>query len=338
MSIDKVLEEYRDVVRSDVFVRYEKQFADKIVSELSKGYLGGLPEPRLVETVEGIVNSVHNFSETSHQPYFEISTRSIFIHGNKSQVQFKYYGNWVNSIELGDLIFIISVVHNGKKHFEKITTNQFKKEKSSSKRISWGITNKKQLYLLSRFPPFRGVKGLVPKRMRYLPNNSGCLGSYGLLYEPGDFAFVSATGLDSFMGDRKTLKMKELHNLSNITLKGPFYWCETFCPLNWHILGNCHFSNDVFSFVHEYLRANIGESVFSRMGIDNPQVRIFLGELISIIESKARREKSEDMLNFVNEFRRFPYFDIEGLNQINRDIDPEGGGIGIIHTTIDLGE
>lgn len=344
MSIGRALEKYRDVIRSDVFVKYEKQLADKIVSALSKGYVQGLHEPPLVKVVENVIEGVGDFDEKSRRPYFRLSTKSIFIHGNKSQVQFKYYGNWVNSIELGDLVFIISVVYNGKKHFEKITINQFKKEKSRSKSVSWSITNKKQLYLLSRFPPFRGVRGLIPKKTCYLPNNSGCLGSYGLLYKPGDFAFISATRLDCFMGDRKTLKMTELHDLINTTVKHPFYWCEVFCPLDWHILGNCHFSNDVFSFVHEYLRANIGEPALSKIGVDNPQVRIFLDKLMSVIESRARKEKSKEkskkMLNFVNAFREFPYLDTEKRNRFNKSagFDDDRGGIGIIHTTIDLGE
>jgi len=338
MAIDRALEKYREVTRSDVFVRYEKRFANEIVTALSKGYLQGSDERPLVKIIEDVVNNVRSFSDKSSKPYFELSTQSIFIHGNKSQVKFKYYGNWINSIELGDLIFIVSVVHNGKKHFEKITINQFKREKSQSKSVSWSISNKKQLYLLSKFPPFRGAKGLVPKRTHYLPNFSGCLGSYGLLHKPGDFAFVSATRFDCFMGDRKTLKMTELYDLIDNTVKPPFYWCNVFCPLDWHILGNCHFSNDVFDFVHEYLRANIGEPVLMKMGVDNPQVRAFLDQLMSNIESKGKREKSEDMLNFVNEFRRFPYFDIRRLNQTKQDREPEGGGIGIIHTTINLGE
>lgn len=338
MSIGTVLEKYRDVARSGSFVRYEKRFAEKIVSELSKGYKGGRHETPLVRMVEDVVNSVHDFVGKGRYPYFEISANSVFIHGNKSQVKFRYHSDWVNSTELGDIVFIISVAHNGKKHFEKITINQLKRDRSTAKSVVWDITNKKQLYLLSRFPPFEGVKGLVPKRTHYFPNFSGCLGSYGLLHKPGDFAFASATRFDCFMGDRKTLKMIELYDLINKVVEPPFYWCDGFCSLNWHILDNCHFLNDVFSFVHEYLRSNIGEPVFMRIGIDNHQVRVFLHELMSAVGSRAKTEKSERMLNLVDAFRRFPYFEIERVNQASRNVDPEGGGIGIIHTTIDLGE
>jgi len=339
MSISQVLEKYKEATTSDTFAKYEKGFSDKIVSALSKGYVQQLCEPCLVRIVEDVVNSVRSFNDKGQRPYFELSTKSIFIHGNKSHVRFKYYGNWIDSIELGDLIFIISIVYQSKKYFEKITINQFKRDKNKPKSTSWGITNKKQLYFLSRFPAFEGVKGLIPKKTYYLPNHSGCLGSYGLLHKPGDFAFVSATRLNYFIGDRTTLKMTELYNLVDVRVRHPFqWWGEIFYPWIGFILGNCHFSNDVFSFVHDYLRASIGEPVFTRIGVGNPQVRLFLDDLMSAIKSKGKREKSEKMQDFVNEFRKFSYVDIEDLGRHNRDGDFDGGGIGIIHTTIDLGE
>jgi len=317
MSIEKALQKYIDVVKSDGFVEYEKKFADRIISALSKGYIRGLHETLLVKD---IVNSVSDFEKVSHQPYFKLFTKSIFIHGQKSLVQFNYYGKRTNSIELGDLIFIISIVYNKRKYFEKVTINQFKKDKSKSRSIVWNITNNKQLYLLSRFPAFIGVKGLVPKRNCYLPNYSGCLGSYGLLHKPGNFVFVSATRLDSFMGDKKTLKRKELYDLVNARIRHLIHWHNFLYPAGRYIFNNCHFSNDVFNFVHEYLRMNIGELVSTKIGMDNPQARNFIDELKSIIESKAKKEKSK------------------GQDRFNErvDIGFEDGGIGIIHTTIDL--
>lgn len=337
MSIDRVIEKYAKTVKSDVFVKYEKDFANKMLSALSKNYLKGKDEPSLVRVVEDIVNSVQYLNAKGQRLPFELTTKSIFIHGNKSQVQFSYYGKSTNSVELGDLIFILSVVHNGKKYFEKLTINQFKKDKRKSRIISWNISNKEQLYLLSRFPTFRGVRGLIPKREYDLPNYSGCLGSYGLIHKPGDFAFVSATRLSSFMGCRKTLKFKELNNLIGVRSNGIPDCCPTFCPTFWPILGNCHISFDVYQFIDEYLRANVGEPVFAEIGLDNSQARTLLHDLLTALKIKAKREKSKKMLDFVKSFRKFPYADKE-KNQSNENIDfnPEGGGIGIIHTTIDL--
>ena len=333
------MEKNTEAIRSDVFASYEKEFAQRMVSALSKGYLQELHEPPLVEIVEYVVNSVHNFIMRDHKTWFELITKSIFVHGNKSQVEFDFYGQ-NKQRELCDLIFIVSVVLNGQKYFEKFTLNQFKKEKRSS-RVVWSLSNKEQLYLLSRFPSFRGVKGsLIPMKNYNLSNYSGCLGSYGLLHKPGDFAFVSATRLDSFIGDKKTLKMMELHTLLNNKVKHLFVWCPILYPPVGNIFGNCHFSHDVFNFVHEYLRMNIGEPIFMKIGIDNPQARNFLHELMLAIESKARKEKSKRILSFINAFRKFPYVDRKGQNRFNEgvDFDFEGGGIGIIHTTIDLRE
>jgi len=43
---------------------------------------------------------------------FKISTKSIFIHRNKFLAEFEYYGERIKK-ELGDLIFILSVIYNG---------------------------------------------------------------------------------------------------------------------------------------------------------------------------------------------------------------------------------
>jgi hypothetical protein len=177
-----------EVIRSDVFARYEKEFAQRIISGLSNGYLQKLYETQLVQTLQDVVNHVHDLSMKDPLSSFELSTSSIFIHGNKSQVTFDYYGENKPG-ELGDLIFIISLVLNRQIYFEKLTVNQFKRDKTGQKSIAWEIDHK-QLYLLSRFPKFRVVKGLIPKKEFSLPNYSGCLGSFGLLYRPGDFVFV----------------------------------------------------------------------------------------------------------------------------------------------------
>jgi hypothetical protein len=95
----------------------------------------------------------------------------------------------------------------------------------------------------------------------------------------------------------------------------------------------------VYEFIDEYLRANVGEPVFAETGLNNSQARTLLHNLLTAVKIKAKREGSKRMLNFVESFRNFPYVD-KGKNQSNEDVDfdPEGGGIGIIHTTIDLME
>ena len=179
MPIDKVVERYLELIKTEHFVKYEKDFAYKVQEGLYKGYTNGFSEPTMVSVIEGIVNKLNGLSVSANR--FEISTKSIFIHGNKSQVEFEYYGQRVQR-ELGDLVFILSVIYNGRKYFEKITISQFKKDYDG---LKWNISNKGQLYLLSRFPSFRGIKGsIIPMREFNLPNYSGCLGSFNLLFGP----------------------------------------------------------------------------------------------------------------------------------------------------------
>lgn len=363
MIIEKVLIKYMNVVTSDVFVRYEKEFAQRIISGLSKGYRINLNEPKFVQNLVSEINKIHDLSKKDNGNSFKLSTRAIFIHGNKSIVEFDYYGK-KEKRELGDLIFIISLVFNSKKYFEKFTINQVKKDKISSRDISWDIKNKGQLYLLSRFPTFRCVKGIIPKREYNLPNYSGSLGSYGLLYKPGDFTYISATELDSFIGYRKKLKKNELHNLTNGLekyLSHPFFYSNSsdidelfhnifkyrpyvfrrFLPFN--LFDTCHYTYNTFDFSHKYLTMRIGEPIFMTVGIDNTQTRNFLWELLSAVKIKTIRAKEknlDEVLSFMNKFIRYGYaYDRreEGLRE-DIEFDFEGGGIGIIHTIIKLSE
>ena len=367
MNIERLVRKYIDATKSDTFVRYEKEFAQQITSALAKGYLQGLHEPPLVQIVEDMVNSLRSLTMRNNRTYFELSTSSVFIHGNKSQVEFDYYGQSAQR-ELGDLIFIVSVVFNGKKYFEKFTINQLKKDKRSSKSILWSIENKKQLYLLSRFPTFRGVRGsLIPMRDFNLQNYSGSLGSYGFLHVPGDFAFVSATKLESYLGSRKTINGNDLYRLHGSLSNYPcrllgighprdieewFYICrklcryeKLFCGLgqcwpNIGILGNCHCTQNIHDFVDKYLKLCLGEPTLTEIGMNNPSAHAFLVDLLSSLKRLAGRRKEEKVCEFVDSFFSYRYAGGQGGREISENIefDPEGGGIGIIYTTINLGE
>jgi len=361
MSIHEALRKYVDVIHSDAFGRYQNDFAQRISSLLSKGYLEMLREPPLVQIVENVVNSVDGLSIKDDQTYFELSASSIFIHGNKSQVEFECYGRKVQR-ELGDLIFIMSVVFNGRKYFEKLTVSQFKKDRTSKRDISWRIDNKEQLFLLSRFPAFRGVKGLIPRRDFKLPNYSGCLGSYGLLYTPGDFAFVSATELDSLVSPGDRLKKSELYLFAhNKTEASPLPHFLLFRPymdellhffhrafpepvlaelLRWNLFGNYQEAHNVFDFAQKYLIMGIGEPTFMLAGVSNRHARAFLHQLLSALRVKAKREKSRNLVNFIRRFWRYGYAGDEGEGGFDESIesDFDGGEIGIVHTILNLGE
>ena len=345
MITESAMKKYISMVRSNVFIEYEKEFAQRISFALSKGYLQKQRENQLVQTVEDVVNSLQNLPRDNHRVGFKLSTKAVFIHGTKSQVEFDYYGQTTQR-ELGDLVFIISIFYKGKKFFEKLTINQFKRSKEKAywyfnkKDKNGKHPDKEQLYFLSRFPTFKGVKGLIPKKDFNLPNYSGCLGSYGLLYKPGDFASVSATDIDSFIGHRNSLKMSDLYNLSYETEKHScpyFTWYDFFCfhpsVLPCNLFSNYHYAHNVFDFAHKYLTVGIGEPIFMEIGMDNSQVRNFLHELLSAVRIKARGK--QDILDFI---KRVVGGERESDFREETKFDFEGGGIGMVHTIIDLGE
>ncbi|MFW6122280.1 MAG: hypothetical protein ACOC80_15465, partial [Petrotogales bacterium] len=204
------IRKYCEFIETNIFAKHVKNFAEKTQYELHRAYSKNSYEPEIVKIIEKIVNQIDGLAISDRK--FKISTNAIFIHGTKSQVEFKYYGNTTQR-ELGDLIFIISIIYNNKKYFEKFTITQFKR---SSKKPTWYFNKKdknakypekEQLFLLSRFPTFKGTQGSIIPMKRYdIPNYFSCLGSHGLLYRPGDFTFASSILLEILLGDRKSIK------------------------------------------------------------------------------------------------------------------------------------
>jgi len=357
MPMEEVVEKYLQLIKTEDFAKYEKDFASKVQIGLNEGYRRGFYEPAMVSLVEGIINKLDGLSVSTNK--VKISTKSIFIHGNKSQVEFEYYGQRVQR-ELGDLIFILSVIYNGRKYFEKFTISQFKKDDD---KLRWNLSNKEQIYLLSRFPSFLGIRGsIIPMREFNLPNYSGCLGSFNLLFRPGDFVFISAPRLESFVGNRKSLSRANISKLE----EPPCYYFPYPVPFDWPhiedlfyiwrklwrhvipipfsppyfigILGFSRFASNIHEFVDKYLRGNIGELTYSDIGIYNTPAFDFLCELFSAIMRKAQKEGKTEFINFIDEFFRHPYGGQKGGIRQGVEFDYEGGGIGIIYTSINLSE
>jgi len=356
MPMEEVVEKYLQLIKTEDFAKYEKDFASKVQIGLNEGYRRGFYEPAMVSLVEGIINKLDGLSVSTNK--VKISTKSIFIHGNKSQVEFEYYGQRVQR-ELGDLIFILSVIYNGRKYFEKCTISQFKKDDD---KLRWNLSNKEQIYLLSRFPSFRGIGSIIPMKEFNLPNYSGCLGSFNLLFRPGNFVFVSAPQLESFLGNRKSLSRANISKLEEPLC----YYCPYPIPFDWPhiedlfyiwrklwrhgipipfsppyfigILGFSRFASNIHEFVDKYLRGNIGELTYSDIGIYNTPAFDFLCELFSAIMRKAQKEGKTEFINFIDEFFRHPYGGQKGGIRQGVEFDYEGGGIGIIYTSINLSE
>ena len=359
------IKKYVEITNDENFIRHWKDIATKLSIGIENSYISR--EEKIVKIIEDIINNIGQFSSRSSN--FNISTNSIFIHGNKSQVEFEYYGQKTQR-ELGDIIFILSVVHNGRKIFEKMTINQLKKSKTTS----WYLNNKsskQQLYLLSRFPTFRGVKrSLIPMKEYNLANISACLGSHGLLYLPGDFALISSKELEVLLSGKSSLNLNNLveRTTSNTTCSCfPCYLLPEYdidfeecfedflynlhrllhyCPkypislpsvCNLPVLGNSCIAYNVYDFSNKYLLGHIGELIYAKKLPHNRLAFQFLQDLLDAIRRKAKRERSEDVLEFIRSFYHYEYKGSNGDRE-SSESDYEGGGIGIIHTTVNLGE
>lgn len=371
MPIEEMIKKYLQLIETERFSKYKNDFARKMQMGLYEGYQRGAYEPEMVSDVEAIINNVNGLSASANR--FRISTSGVFIHGNKSQIEFEYYGGKTQR-ELGDLIFITSVIHNNRKYFEKLTITQFKK---STKRPKWYFNkkdnkgrypDKEQLYLLARFPTFIGIRSsIIPIKEYNLPNYSNCLGSYGLLYKPGDFAFASAKIVEAFLGNSKNISIENIlsstdfcepsmfcphplfrcrdpeelfhlcYKLYRHYFRKPFFPYPIFPNNLLPVIGNSIRSCNVHEFTDKYLRALIGEFTFAYELFYNKPVFQFLQELMIAIRRKAQRERNDKILNFVDSFCQHAYGEGQGGEGFG-EFDYEGGGIGIIHTVINLGE
>lgn len=357
------LKNYYQMIQSESFAKYEKDFSYKIECSLCGSYRQGNDEPK---TVQEIVNAV-NGEKISVNSNCQISSHSIFIHGNKSQVAFKYYDKAAQR-ELGDLIFIIAIVFGGKKYFERMTITQFKKD--SRKALTWSFKKEdmEQLYLLSRFPKFKGIgKGsLIPQKEYPLSNNSSCLGSYGMLHTPGDFVFLGAPRFEAALGNKKVIKINDLYYLRGWAdvCRWPFRSlmddeafaeiCPIACSCNSNnnfqmpcyiqplrLFKNVTYAQNVYDFTDKYLRFYIGEFTHADIGIFNQEAKKMLLDIITAIEKKAKKNNDDNIKDFVSSFRQHSYShnDDEAKETEGKepDFDSESGGIGIIYTAVDLG-
>jgi hypothetical protein len=361
MNIQRLADRLRALHTSDLLPSYVNRFANRLTTALRAEYDRHTNEPETVKVVQNVVNHVNDIRERGAG--MSLATNAVFIHGQPSYVQFSYYGSNVRR-ELGDLIFISSLVFNGEKQFERLSICQFKKD--SRRDENWDLSNSEQLYLLSRFPTFLGVAGsLIPPRDINLTDTSGGLGSYGLLFSPGDFAFVGAPRLSSFIGGANRLGRRELYGMDSLeTMRhterqiawtdlawlaralGPFT-----IPPQWHFLAKIGFDNrifagNVFDFVEQYVLLSIGEPIYASYGpftANRPAMR-FLRELLQAARTKAARDGDQAVVDFVD---RYVSVRLGGVNADgdhadahNNNVEPEitGGGIGIVHLVVNIGE
>jgi len=101
------------------------------------------------------------------------------------------------------------------------------------------------------------------------------------------------------------------------------------------ILGNNCISYNAYDFSDNYLRGLIGELIYAKKLPYNRSAFKFLQDLLYVIKKKAEKDDEKDIINFVSSFYRYKYGrqGSEGYSEF----DNNGGGIGIIHTTVNLG-
>ena len=94
----------------------------------------------------------------------------------------------------------------------------------------------------------------------------------------------------------------------------------------------------MYDFSDKYLRGYIGELIYSKVRIYNKPALEFLLRLFYIMKEKARREKINELEEFVSEFLTYSYDNYKRGIEKGVEPDSNGGGIGIIYTLINLGE
>ncbi|UNQ73753.1 hypothetical protein [Infirmifilum sp. NZ] len=332
-EVDKAIWKYNKITYEPVFWDYVHKFS------------GGLREAirdssHEVDIVRKVVHQLRGF-EVRGRNGVTLSTSTAFIHG-KIMASFDFKGDNVRR-ELGDLIFILSVVYRNLIFFEKLTISQAKVTRNGV----WDLSNEAQLYLLSRFPPFK-ISGRG--REYRLPNYTYTLGSYTLFdLRENDLVYISARLLDDIVSANDS-RVERVN-------REDLFWCDyyslylryhrnwyvpwlldlpTFIPpplLSGEVLGVSLCSLDAFGFASNFLRGFVGEPAFSAMGYYNCSIASFLQKLISYFKGKKCFE------DFVQLFTRYDYpYDVPDPEGIEIEERGGEGGTGIIYTVINLGE
>lgn len=337
-----------EIDNSNKFLQYTNEISDSLSKVIENDYKQEAKEPKIVEDLSNAINSVQTVSDQLEAGLiFSSDIHAVFIHGKKSFVEFSLAGSKCRR-ELGDVIFFSSLAWNGKIVAERITINQVKNENPKSK-SSWGI-DKTQFFLLTRFPTFKGVSGFFNGNTINVVNETGCLGSYGLLKNPNDFVFMGSMILDACLGGKSTLKKDSflcfnlLNKLRSIRSLGfsPFYLRSRF----WY--RSVEYCPNVYDFVRSYCRLLIGEPVCGYYGF-NSSIKSLVDIIKNFANKKAKEEKTTKGLQaLVTSFSRFPYAyqETSGSNngRVIEDIPSvetetgEDGGLAIIHSMINIGE
>lgn len=350
------LEKYCTFIAEKNFWIFVRKWAFTLYSAM---WNKSLNEPQVVKKIVQELNGLG---------FAGIRTYTAFVH-QKPYVRFCDYNLTERKAELGDLIFIISVIHKRRKIFERVTINQAKK--GAAPKI-----DARQLFLLSRFPAFRLPKKWGGK-VYALPNYSHCLGSHSLLGD--EFTFISSVLLDYALGPNQPFKVDKLTNLFDhkdflfprVILKSdsfsivnqcksklreklwnwPDYFCHLWLGHHWHwweilpvpMIRNFGYAWNARRFASAYLLSWIGEIIWGNPSSPNPQAWELIQDIVSSMASLSDKTVQE----FVDKFHKYPYEGeipgkvTEGNNGggiDDEDEEVDAGGFGIVYTEVNLDE
>lgn len=321
---------------NDFFERYFEMCSDYYFIKLCKTLSYELNNVlgRNLKEVETVKEWIKIFNSTPPVTISGVSAsfNSLFVHGYNhsdhgsfpSGVEFDYLNNLKENRELADIIFITSIYDQGRKILEKISLNQAK----WGAKTSW-LIKKEQLYLLSRFPRFRGIVGsLVPLKDYYIEDFSKGLGSYGLM-NTENFIYISANYLLNDLGGKGTINLKDFKNYNKNERFSSYY---RFYPYD--LLDSALFCNTTYSFVADFLSGRVGEIVHGEERF-NSQAKGLLNDILSSLISQKNKSTrtgyNDNITNFLDGYNT------QDLRFDNSDISLNfEGGMGIIQLKLDL--
>lgn len=283
------------------FSAFQNDLAVSLYDQLGQGYNSAEGEVALVTRMAKAANG---------KSYGPITIHADKIHGKRSYVEFNHRDKPVTK-ELGDLALIGIITNGTERLFSRITIVQNKK----ATKASWSV-DEEQLFLLKNFPSFSGNKGLFPHPGKIqFRNQSNCLGSYGLLHEPGEMIFLSASHVAELQRGKKSLAMADIsvlsdrngHNGNGHHLGFPFAFFDhpfafeeffhffekyfhrfPFGPFmglgySFGFLDNVLFSRDLSELIRHWLQISVGEPTFAFGQVLNQHVDDLLYRLLQRI-------------------------------------------------------
>lgn len=319
-------EEFRKVILSDSFLSFVLKANDLLESLVIDGYKRNEHEPVVVEKIVNVFNKLTNGVVTLDRKYY-LRVDSVFIHGNKSHVEFEYFGKSVIK-ELGDILFLV-YLKSKTSPMLKVSIIQVKKSPKES--LYWDIDNG-QLYLLSNFPKIQGKKGLFKGFCGKLTNISKNLGGYILLNDKLGMLYSSAVPIFETtwkLKDTNRIHRDELDCLFGLYRNPPpftrccvwFERCFNFPLCYFSVPGNRLIAENSFCFLAGLFSFSIGEPVYLR---DQYAFTNFLGNLYASLVVIRKQE----VIEFLNRNKSFwKHFDGVRFNEKDHS---EDGGIGIV--------